>query len=106
MAETNEEADVPGDAITDFAEAGQIDKQPFFEQWRQRVIEVAELGKPPQACGDLWRFGRELEEVRQHAHPALHFGMKGGVNGRRREHLDSDHGYGVYSHKRDVTAAV
>lgn len=92
VAEADEEADVTGDAVTDFAKAGQINEQSLLEQRRQRIIEIAELGEPPQARGDLRRPVREPEEVRQHSHPALDLGIEGRVDRRRVALLDGDHG--------------
>jgi hypothetical protein len=64
--QTDQKSDVPGDAVADVAKPGEVDEQPLLEQRRQRVVEVAELGEPPQVPRDIGRLAREAKEVGQH----------------------------------------
>lgn len=67
MAQPGQETDVTGDTVTDIAKPGQVHEQPLFEQRRQGVIQVCELGKSPKVLGDGGIAGCQPEEIRQYA---------------------------------------
>jgi hypothetical protein len=48
MAIPDQEATVSYDAVARLAKPGEVDKQPFFEKRRDRIVEIGRFGEIPQ----------------------------------------------------------
>ena len=55
MAVAKQEATMPYNAVAHLAKSREVDKKPFLEQRRDRVVEIARLGKLPKPLNELGR---------------------------------------------------
>ena len=46
---------MPYNAVAHLAKSREVDKKPFLEQRRDRVVEIARLGKLPKPLNELGR---------------------------------------------------
>src|ERR1700751_1985024 len=69
-------------AVTDFAEPGEVNKEPLLEDRRHRVVELARFGKAPQFFDDFRILARRQEKVRHQPEATGDFAMEGGLVGR------------------------
>ena len=65
-----------GDTVSDFAEKRQVNKQSLFQERRQGVVKVCELGKSPQVFCDLRIVGGESKEVRENSKSCGNSGLQ------------------------------
>ena len=63
----NEKADVPDDAVADFAESREMDEEPLLEQRRQRAVQVGRLRKLPEFLDQPRRRISGTKEIRKDA---------------------------------------
>ena len=75
-SETDEKADVTGDAISHFTESGEINEEPLFKERWERIVQVSEPGKPPKVLCDFRIFGSKPEEVGQHTEALSYFSLQ------------------------------
>jgi hypothetical protein len=63
VAKSHQETNMTCDAVTDGAEAREVDEKTLLENGGQRIVEVGSFCESPQFLGDLGCLRGEAEEI-------------------------------------------